>query len=152
MASATGDPAMRFMVLIIGLLGAAGPASAGEQLSGHDDSGAATGQLVYEARFGGDRPSFTPSFQFRFGSEQQLRSDERAPFVAEYRPGTDSILVNGLDLSPMLVNRQVEEGGIAGALGGWIPLLIVLTAATFIAVDGNDLTAEDLFGTGATGG
>ena len=144
---------MRFMVLIVGLLGTAGAASAGEQLSGYGDSDAAAGQLVYEARFGGAaHGGLTPSFQLRFGNEQQLRSQQRIPFVAEYRPGTDSFLVNGLDLSPMLANRQVEEGGIGGALGGWIPLLIVLTAATFIVVDGNDLTAEDLFGTGATGG
>ena len=143
---------MRFLVLIVGLLGAAGAASAGEQLSGYGDSDAAAGQLVYEARFGGDRPSLTPSFQLRFGSDQQLRTQQRIPFVAEYRPGTGSILVNGFDVRPMLVNRQVEEGGIGGALGGWIPLLIVLSAASFIIIDGNDLTAEDLFGTGATGG
>ena len=141
---------MRFLVLIAGLLGVSGAASAGElQYEGAD---AAAGQLVYEARFGGDRPALGhSSFQLRFGSDHQFQTHQRATFVAEYRPATASVLVNGLDVSPILVNRQSEEGFFASTIGGWVPLLIVITAASFIVIDGNDLTAEELFGTGSSG-
>jgi len=143
---------MRVLLLMVGLLGVSGAVAAGELQSGHDGSEAAAGQLVYEARFGGDRPVLaTSSFQLRFGSDYRLQAGLRAPFVAEYRPATASVLVNGLDVSPILVNRQTEEGFFASTIGGWIPLLIVITAASFIIVDGNDLTAEELFGTGSSG-
>ena len=140
---------MRFLALMVGLMGVAGAASAGELQSGLEGSESAAGQVVYEARFGGQGAGFeAPSFQLRFGSERQVLAQERVPFLAEYRPATDSVLLNGLDISPMLVNRQAEEGGFASALGGWIPLLIIISAATFIAVDGNDLTESDLLGSG----
>lgn len=141
---------MRFMALIVGLMGVSA-ASAGELQAGLDGSDAPAGQLVYEARFGGDRDALrAPSFQLRFGSDHQLLSHQPVPFLAEYRTETGSLLLNGVDLSPMLVNRQAEEGTIFSALGGWIPLLVVLTAATAIVVDGN--RAEyGLDGTGGTG-
>jgi len=145
---------MRFLALMVGVMGAAGAASAGELQSGLEGSESAAGQVVYEARFGGPGAGFeAPSFQLRFGSERQVLAQERVPFLAEYRPATDSLLLNGLDVSPMLVNRQTEEGGgFASALGGWIPLLVIISAATFIAVDGNDLTEGTLFGSGGSGG
>lgn len=139
---------MRALVLFVGLMGMAGVVSA-EQLA--EGSDAATGQLVYEMRFGGERAAFSPSLQLRFGSEQQVLAQRATPFLAEYRPATGAFLLNGLDVTPMLVNRQAEEGGIFSALGGWIPLLIVLSAATFIVVDGNDLGEADFFGSGGSG-
>jgi hypothetical protein len=143
---------MRFLVLIAGVLGVSGAAAASDLQSAYDGADAAAGQVVYEARFGGDRPTLAhSSFQLRFGSDYQFQTHQRASFVAEYRPATDSVLVNGLDVSPMLINRQAEEGFFASTIGGWIPLLIVITAASFIVIDGNDLTAEDLFGTGSSG-
>ena len=141
---------MRALVLFVGLMGAAGAVSAEQLANGLEGSDAATGQLVYEMRFGGERAAFAPSFQLRFGSEQQVLAQRATPFLAEYRPTTGAFLVNGLDVTPMMVNRQAEEGGIFSALGGWIPLLIVLSAATFIVVDGNDLS-DDLIGTGGSG-
>lgn len=146
-----GVCAMRVLALFVGLMGAAGAVSAGELAAGLEGSDAATGQAVFEARFGGERASWSPSLQLRFGNERQVLAQERTPFLAEYRPATGAVLVNGLDVTPMLVNRQAEEGGFFGALGGWIPLLIVISAASFILVDGNDLSDEELFGTGGSG-
>lgn len=143
---------MRALALFIGLMGVAGAVSAEQLTTGLEGSEAATGQLVYEMRFGSERADYTPSFQLRFGSEQQVLAQQRTPFLAEYRPNTGAVLVNGLDLTPMLVNRQAEEGGLFSALGGWIPLMIVLSAAAFIVVDGNDLDSGlDDIGTGAGG-
>lgn len=142
---------MRFMALIVGLI-AASAASAGELQSGFAGSDAPAGQLVYEARFGGDRAVLqAPSFQLRFGSDHQLVTHQPVPFLAEYRTGTGAMLLNGVDVSPMFVARQAEEGGFFSALGGWIPLLVVLTAATVIVVDGNraEYAPEGTGGSGA---
>lgn len=143
---------MRVLMLCVGLLGVSGAAAAGELQTAYEGSDAAAGQFIYEARFGGDRLALADSaFQLRFGSDYQFQTDQRATFVAEYRPATARVRVNGLDVSPILINRQAEEGFFSSTIGGWIPLLIVLTAASFIVIDGNDLTAEELFGTGASG-
>lgn len=141
---------MRLLVLIVGCLGISGAATAGELLSAHAGSDAAAGQLLYETRFGGQAPFATSSFQLRFGSDAQLAARQPVPLVAEYRPATATLLVNGLDLSPDLVSRQVEEGGIFSALGGWIPLLIVLGAASIIVIDGNDQDVTVPAGTGGS--
>lgn len=142
---------MRALVLFVGLMGMAGVVSAEQLASGFEGSDAATGQLVYEMRFSGERAALSPSFQLRFGSEQQILAQQATPFLAEYRPTTGAFLLNGLDVTPMLVNRQAEDTGMFSTLGGWIPLLIVLSAATFIAVDGNDLSDADVFGSGGSG-
>lgn len=142
---------MRLLALFVGLMGAAGAVSAGELAAGLEGSDAATGQAVFEARFGGERAAWAPSLQLRFGSERQVLAQERTPFLAEYRPTTGAVLLNGLDVTPMLVSRQAEESGIFSAMGGWIPLLIVLSAAGFILADGNDLSDADFFGTGGSG-
>lgn len=143
---------MRFLVLIAASLGVSGAANAADWQTAYDGADAAAGQLRYEARFGGNAPALShSSFQLRLGSDYQFQTDQRASFTAEYRPATASVLVNGLDVSPILVNRQAEEGFFSSTIGGWIPLLIVLTAASFIVIDGNDLTAEELFGTGSSG-
>lgn len=142
---------MRALALFIGLMGVAGAVSAEQLANGLEGSDAATGQLVYEMRFGGERAAPASSFQLRFGSEQQVLTQRHLPFRAEYRLDTGAMLVNGLDVTPMLVNRQAEEGGMFSALGGWIPLLIVISAASFIIIDGNDLGEVDFFGTGGSG-
>lgn len=142
---------MRALALFVGLMGVAGAVSAEQLANGRDGSDAATGQLVYELRFGGERAAPASSFQLRFGSEQQVLSQQHLPFRAEYRLDSGAMLVNGLDVTPMLVTRQAEEGGVFSALGGWIPLLIVISAASFIVIDGNDLGENDFFGTGGSG-
>lgn len=141
---------MRFMALIVGLI-AASAASAGELQSGFAGSDAPAGQLVYEARFGGDRAALqAPSFQLRFGSDHQLVTHQPVPFLAEYRTQTGAVLLNGVDVSPMFMARQREEG-IFSALGGWIPLLVVLTAATIVVVDGNRAEYADPDASGSSG-
>jgi hypothetical protein len=142
---------MRALALFVGLMGVAGAVSAEQLAHGADGSDAVTGQFVYEMRFGGERAAPASSFQLRFGSEQQVLNQRHLPLRAEYRLDTGAMLVNGLDVTPMLVNRQAEEGGMFSALGGWIPLLIVLSAAGFILVDGNDLDNGDFFGSGGSG-
>jgi hypothetical protein len=141
---------MRFMALVVGLI-AAGAASAGELQSGFAGSDEPAGQLVYEARFGGHGSLLqAPSFQLRLGSDHQFVTHQPVPFLAEYRTQTGSVLLNGVDISPMFVARQAPEGGVFSALGGWIPLLVVLTAATAIVVDGNRAEYAPI-GTGGSG-
>jgi hypothetical protein len=141
---------MRVLVLMFGFLGLVSGAAAGDAIV--EGSDAAAGQLVYEARFGGAAPGFkAASFQLQFGNDHQVMTRARMPLVAEYRPATQTVLLNGMDLAPMYLARQAPETGFGTWLGGWIPLMIVLTAAAFIAVDGNDLTPEDLGATGGSG-
>lgn len=142
---------MRALLLFAGLMGIAGAVSAEQMANGLERSDAAAGQLVYEMRFGGQGAVPASAFHLRFGSEHQVLAQQPVPFRAEYRLDTGAMLVNGLDVAPLLVNRQMEEGGVFSALGGWIPLLIVLSAASFIIIDGNDLGENDFFGTGGSG-
>ena len=55
----------------------------------------------------------------------------------EFRTDTGRFLVNGMDVERTFIARQ-EEGGLASAWGGWLPLAIVIGAAGLIVVDGQD--------------
>ncbi len=136
---------MRILAFVVGMTAVSG-ACAGEFDRAYRDGDAITAQFVYEARFGGDAglPA-TRSFQLQVANEA-LRAENVAPLRAEYRFGTGQVLVNGLDVERAFASRQAEEGGIAGALGGWLPLVIVIGAASLIIVDGQD---QDPVGTGA---
>jgi hypothetical protein len=138
---------MRLLAFIIGMTAVTG-ACAGELDRPYLDGDAVTASLVYETRFGGERglPAMR-SFQLRIANEAQ-RSDNLVPLRAEYRLGTGQFLVNGLDVERALIARQGEEGGLAAMWGGWLPLAIVVGAASLIVVDGQD---QDETGTG-TGG
>lgn len=127
---------MRVLGLISGLA-AAFSASASEYDTRLLESDAVTGRLVYEMRFGGEagQPA-ARSLQLQVANEGQ-RLAGVAPLRAEYRHDTGQFLVNGLDLEQTLMSRQTE-GGIGGALGGWLPLIIVIGAASLIVVDGQD--------------
>lgn len=138
---------MRVLALMVGMI-AVTTASAGEFDANLQDSDAVAAQFVYEARFGGSTivPAAS-SFRLQIANEGQRLSGV-APFRAEYRPQTGRFLVNGIDVEQTLVSRQSEEGGIAAMWGGWLPLAIVIGAASLIIVDGND---QD-FSSGGTGG
>lgn len=127
---------MRVLGLISGLA-AAFSATAGEYDTRLLESGAIAGQLVYEVRFGGEagQPA-DGSLQLHVANEAQ-RLAGVAPLRAEYRHATGQVLVNGLDLEQTLMSRQAESG-IGSALGGWLPLIIVIGAAGLIVVDGQD--------------
>lgn len=127
---------MRVLALVSGLV-AAFSASAGEFDTRLLESGAVTGQLVYEMRFGGEagRPA-EGSLQLHVANEAQRLSGV-APLRAEYRHATGQFLVNGMDLEQTLMSRQAESG-IGSALGGYLPLIIVIGTAGLIIADGQD--------------
>ena len=125
---------MRILTLLVGMAAATG-ASAGEIDTLQLENDAVTAQLVYQARFGG-----TPGAPVARGFALQIANEGQrlagvAPFRAEYRQDTGQFLLNGLDVERSFVMKQ-EEGGIASAMGGWLPLAIVIGAATVIIVDG----------------
>ena len=137
---------MRILTLLVGLIAVTG-ASAGELDSRLAESDALTGQIVYRVQFGG--PSGVPaarSFSLQIANEGQ-RLAGVAPFRAEYRQDTGQFLLNGLDVERTFVMKQ-EEGGLAAAWGGWLPLAIVIGAASLIVVDGQN---QDASGTGVSG-
>ena len=136
---------MRILALMVGVTAVTG-ASAGQLDTPDLDTDAITTQFVYEARFGGEAgmPAVR-SFQWLVANEGQ-RLHGVAPFRAEFRADTGRFLVNGMDVERTFISRQ-EEGGLASAWGGWLPLAIVIGAAGLIVVDGQD---QDLpTGTGA---
>ena len=138
---------MRVLAFVLGLVGVVGAASAGDLNSPLSDSDAAAGRLMFETRFGGEHTVVTQrSFQLQFGSERQF-SAGMVPFRTEYRQDTGSVLINGVDLSPMLFSRADGESWV-GAWGGWIPLAIVLTGITFVVVDGRDNGVTNFTGSG----
>ncbi len=138
---------MRLLAFFVGMTAVTG-ACAGEFDRPYLDADAATAQLVYEARFGGEA-GLPParSFQLQVANEAQ-RADGVVPLRAEYRLGTGQVLLNGLDVERAFMARQDEEGGLAAAWGGWLPLAIVIGAAGLIVADGQD---QDAVTTG-TGG
>ena len=140
---------MRILTLLVGMIAVTG-ASAGELDSRLAESDALTGQIVYRVQFGGAAgvPA-TRSFSLQIANEGQ-RLAGLAPIRADYLPDSGRFLVNGLDIERTFAMRQSEEGGIAGAMGGWLPLVIVLGAASLIIVDGQDQTGGS--GSGSSGG
>jgi hypothetical protein len=140
---------MRTAALLLGLVGVVGGASAGDL--GSQVSDAAQGRLMFETRFGGEHTLIAQrSFQLQFGTERQLNAGT-VPFRTEYRPSSGQVLVNGMDLKPMLFSHQVEEGGIASAWAGWLPLAIVATGVTFVVIDGHNNDLNQLSGSGSGG-
>ena len=140
---------MRVLAFVVGLVGVVGGASAGDLNSPFYDSDAAASRLMFEARFGGEHGAVTQrSFQLQFGSERQLNAGI-VPFRTEYRQDTGSVLVNGVDLRPMLFSRAAEGEGWVGSMGGWIPLAIVLTAVSFVVIDGRDNGITNFTGSGS---
>ncbi len=130
---------MRLIAFLVGMTAVTG-ACAGEFDEPYRDGDAVTARLVYEARFGGERAMpAARSFQLQFASEAQLARD-LVPMRVEYRLDTDRVLLNGLDVERTLIARQGEEGGLAALWGGWLPLVIVIGAASLIVVDGQDQT------------
>ena len=139
---------MRILTLLVGMIAVTG-ASAGELDSRFAESDALTGQVVYRVQFGG--PAGVPaarSFSLQIANEGQ-RLAGLAPIRADYLPDSGRFLVNGIDIERTFAMRQAEEGGIAGAMGGWLPLVIVLGAASLIIIDGQDQTG---FGGSGTAG
>lgn len=128
---------MRLLAFFVGMTAVTG-ACAGELDRPYVDGDAVTASLVYETRFGG-AAGLPParSFQLQIANEA-LRSEHVVPLRAEYRLGTGRFLVNGLDVQRTLIARQGEEGGLAAMWGGWLPLAIVVGAASLIVVDGQD--------------
>jgi len=139
---------MRILALMVGVTVVTG-ASAGELDAPYVETDAVTTQLVYEARFGGEAglPA-ARSFQLLVANEGQ-RLNGVAPFRAEFRADTGRFLVNGMDVERTLIARQ-EEGGLAGAWGGWLPLAIIIGTAGLILVDGQDQD-EPTTGSGSGG-
>jgi hypothetical protein len=141
---------MRILTLLVGMIAVTG-ASAGELDAPYLESDAVTAQLVYQARFGG--PAGAPmvrSFSLLVANEGQRRvgvAPLRAEYVVDGRTDTGRFLVNGMDVEQAFIMRQEEAGGVAAAWGGWLPLVIVIGAASLIVVDGQDQT-----GTGTGGG
>ena len=128
---------MRFLAFLIGMTAVTG-ACAGEYDAPYRDGDAVTARLVFETRFGGERSApAARSFQLQFASEAQ-RAQGLVPMRAEYRPDSGQFLLNGLDVQRTLIARQDEEGGLAALWGGWLPLIIVIGAASLIVVDGQD--------------
>jgi hypothetical protein len=137
---------MRILTLLVGMAAATG-ASAGEIDTLQLENDAVTAQLVYQARFGGAPGApVARGFALQIANEGQ-RLAGIAPFRAEYRQDTRQFLLNGLDVERAFIMKQ-EEGGIASAWGGWLPLVIVIGAAGLIIVDGQ---TQDDPGTGASG-
>ena len=141
---------MRTLAFILGVT-VAGGACAGEYDLAYRDSDATTAQFVFETRFGGE-PGLPAvrSFQLQVASEAQ-RAEHLVPLRAEYRFSggrldQGQLLVNGLDVERAFATRQAEEGGFAAAWGGWLPLVVVIGAASLIVVDGQD---QEPAGTGA---
>lgn len=140
---------MRLIAFVLGITAVTG-ACASEFDAPYHDADAVTAQLVYETRFGATagQPAVR-SFQLQVANEAQ-RAEGIAPMRAEYRFTSDieagRFLINGLDVERALVARQGEEGGLATIWGGWLPLAIVIGAATLIVVDGQD---QDPQGTGS---
>jgi len=137
---------MRFLALVLGMTVVTG-AAAEELYAPARDTDALTAQLVYESRFGGavGTPA-SSAFKLQFANEGQ-RLSGRAPLQAEFRPASGEFYVNGLSVERVLVARQ-EGTGVAGWMGGFFPLVLVIGAAALIVVDGND---QD-FGTSGSGG
>lgn len=141
---------MRILAFFLGMTAVTG-ACAGEYDMPYRDGDATTAQLVFESRFG-SAPG-TPavrSFQLQVASEAQ-RADGLVPLRAEYRLnggrfGASQFLVNGLDVERAFASNQAEEGGLAAAWGGWLPLVVVIGAASLIVVDGQD---QETAGSGA---
>ena len=131
---------MRVIALMFGMLGFVGAAAA-EDLYASRDSDAMTAQLVFETRFGGEHGApVSRSFQLQVASEGQ-RLQGIAPLRAEFRQGTGQFLLNGVDLKQAhaLIARQAEDSeGLAALWGGFLPVVIVVGAATLIVVDGNN--------------
>lgn len=138
---------MRILALMAGMAAVTG-ASASELDTPHLETDAVTTQLVYEARFGGEAgvPA-TGAFMLLVANEGQ-RLHGVAPLRVEYRTANGRVLVNGMDVERTLIRRQEEEAGIGSAMGGWLPLIIVIGAAGLIAVDGQDQSGT---GTGGSG-
>jgi hypothetical protein len=137
---------MRFLALVLGMTAVTG-AAAEELYAPAHDTDAMTAQLVYESRFGGavGTPA-SSAFKLQFANEGQ-RLSGHAPLQAEFRPASGEFYVNGLSVERVLVARQEEATGVAGWMGGFFPLVLVIGAAGLIIVDGND---QD-FGTDGTG-
>lgn len=137
---------MRILSLLVGLIAVTG-ASAGELDMRNVESDAITAQVVYRMHFGGAAGApVASSFSLLVANEGQRQAGV-APIRADYLPGSGRFLVNGMDVERAFVMRQ-EEGGIAAAWGGWLPLVIVIGAAGLIVVDGQDQTGG---GSGASG-
>jgi len=137
---------MRILTLLVGMAAATG-ASAGEIDTLQLENDAVTAQLVYQARFGGAAGApVARGFALQIANEGQ-RLAGVAPFRAEYRQDTGQFLLNGLDVERSFTMKQ-EEGGLAAAWGGWLPLAIVIGAASLIVVDGQN---QDDPGSGASG-
>jgi len=129
---------MRVFTLLLGLFGVVGAASAGDLNSPFFDSDAATGRVMFQARFGGEQAAFTDrSVQLQFGNEHQFHNGV-IPFRMEYRPDTSAMLLNGVNLQPIMARKFGEEGFLGEALIGWIPIAIVVGAVAFVVVDGHD--------------
>ena len=138
---------MRILTLLVGLIAVTG-ASAGELDTRNVESDALTAQVAYRVQFGGAAGvPVASSFSLQVANEGQ-RLAGVAPIRADYLPASGRFLLNGMDVERAFVMRQEEEGGIAGAMGGWLPLVIVLGAASLIIVDGQDQTGG---GSGASG-
>ena len=131
---------MRILAFILGVT-VAGGACAGDYEMALRDGDATTAQFVFESRFGGERglPAVR-SFQLQIASEAQ-RVEHLVPLRAEYRFNGGQFLVNGLDVERAFATNQAEEGGLVAAWGGWLPLVIVIGAASLIVVDGQDQDA-----------
>jgi hypothetical protein len=131
---------MRTLAFFLGMT-VAGGACAGDYDMAYRDSDATTAQFVFETRFGGE-PGLPAarSFQLQIASEAQ-RAEHLVPLRAEYRLNTRQFLVNGLDVERAFASNQAEEGGLAAAWGGWLPLVVVVGAASLIVVDGQDQEA-----------
>jgi hypothetical protein len=133
---------MRILAFFLGMT-VVGGACAGDYDMPYRDGDATTAQLVFESRFGGE-PGLPAarSLQLQIASEAQ-RAESLVPLRAEYRFNGGrfnggQFLVNGLDVQRAFASRQAEEGGLAAAWGGWLPLVVVIGAASLIVVDGQD--------------
>ncbi len=137
---------MRILTLLAGMVAATG-ATAGEIDTRYAESDAVTAQLVYHVGFGAAAGApVARGFALQIANEGQ-RLAGVAPLRAEYRQDTGRFLLNGVDVERAFIVRQ-EEGGVAAAWGGWLPLIIVIGAASLIVVDGQD---QDFEGSGASG-
>lgn len=140
---------MRALALMFGLMGLTGAAAAAELDTQFQDSDALSAQLVYETRFGGEHGApMVSSFQMQIANEGQ-RQQGFVPLRAEYRPGSGQFLLNGVDVEQTLMAHQEGEAGGFSALTGFLPLVIVIGAASLIIVDGND---QDFNVSGSGGG
>jgi hypothetical protein len=139
---------MRVLAFVLGITTVT-CATAGEFDAPIHDTDAMTAQFVYESRFGGaSGVPATSAFKLQFANEGQRLSGV-APLQAEFRPASGEFYVNGMNVQQLLIARQGEEGGGISALwSGWLPLVIVIGAASLILVDGYDAD----YGSGGSGG